>query len=102
MPQTLGPCIAGAPPVAHAAGAAFEAGTELYAVGVAPWDADPAAGAVMSARAAVPKIESRERVTREDVAVKVRMTGSPVVLCERESPAPPILASFRTVLAGLK
>jgi DUF917 family protein len=69
--------MAGAEPVAHAAGAALEAGAELYAVGVA--------GAVIasSARAAAPEIESRERVSREDFAVRVRMTGSPVVVSER-------------------
>jgi outer membrane lipoprotein SlyB len=73
--------MAGAEPVAHAAGAALEAGAELYAVGVA----GAVAGAVIasSARAAVPKIESREIVSREDVAVKVRMTRSPVVSSER-------------------
>jgi DUF917 family protein len=75
--------MAGAAPVAHAAGGALGAAAELYAVGGALCGA--AAGAVIesSARAAVPKIESRETVSREDVAVKVRMTGSPVVLSER-------------------
>jgi len=72
---------AGAPPVTQGDAGAIGAGAERTRSRRALRLAAPArgGGAVIasSARAAVPKSRAGKGVSKEDVAVKVRMTGSP-------------------------